>query len=274
MIDLFDYSDFRLYLKDFYAEQKSLKSSFSYRYMSMKAEVSSSAFFKLVIEGKRNLTKTTVLKTAKMLKLSKEEVEYFENLVFFNQATSIEEKNHFFEKLIAAQKKNKVSFIQNNQLQYFSEWYHPVVRELVSSSQFNGDYSQLARWTKPSITERQAEASVKMMVDLGFLKHSGKGFEQVEPMLSTGPSFQNHQVVQYQIKTLELSIEAFDRAKASERMTATTTLAISEENLPEYYEVIREFRKNLQNLAAKDENWNRVYTLNTSFIPMSISIKG
>ena len=63
----------------------------SYRYLSQKAGINSSAFFPQVIGGARNLAKRSLLKVCKALDLQGPEAEFFENLVFFNQARTVEE---------------------------------------------------------------------------------------------------------------------------------------------------------------------------------------
>ena len=44
MINIFEYQNYRLYLKDYYQEQKSTKKYFSYRYFSKKAGINAPAF--------------------------------------------------------------------------------------------------------------------------------------------------------------------------------------------------------------------------------------
>jgi uncharacterized protein (TIGR02147 family) len=269
MNSVYDYSDFRIFIKDFYEQEKKRFPGFSYRFMSQKAEVASSAFFKLVIEGKRNLTKNSVFKTSKMLKLNNDETLFFEQLVFFNQAKTVDEKNHYFSEMVKVQKKTKAKLIGSHQMNYFAEWYHPVVRELVSMPGFKGDLAQVGRMIRPSITQKQVEFSVRMLEELGFLTRKVKGWEQTEPVLKTEYGFQDFQILQYQIKVLELSIESFDRMKETERLNGTTTLAISRENLRKYVDLMRDFRRNLQELAQIDQNPDMVYILNTSFFPAS-----
>ena len=55
----------------------------SYRYLAEKADINSAPFFKFVIEGKRNLTKSTLLEICAALGLEDKEAEYFEHLISF-----------------------------------------------------------------------------------------------------------------------------------------------------------------------------------------------
>ena len=65
--NIYEYSDYRKFLHDYYEENKKKKPYFSYRYLSKKAGINASAFFKYVIEGKRGLTKSSIMKTIQPL---------------------------------------------------------------------------------------------------------------------------------------------------------------------------------------------------------------
>ncbi len=62
MDKIYEYSDYRQYLKDYYERNKAYNASFSYMYLAQKARINSPSFFKSVMDGKRNLTSGTIVK--------------------------------------------------------------------------------------------------------------------------------------------------------------------------------------------------------------------
>jgi len=274
MNGIYNYSDYRRYIKDYYESNKAVNPAFSYRYLAQKAGVNSSAFFKFIIEGKRNLTKQTILKTCVALKLDDKDAEYFENLVFFNQARTVKEKNYFFDKLIALQKSRNVKRIEEDHYEYFAEWHHCIIRELVTMIDFKEDYSKLARMLKPRITAKQAKDSVELLLKLHFLKKSEGKFVQTEPVVSTGYSIKAHQIIQFQINMLQNAIESFNRCKDSERLNSSTTFGISRKKYAQFIKKIRDFRSNLMEQARLDTNPEVVYQLNLNFFPLSENTAG
>jgi uncharacterized protein (TIGR02147 family) len=156
MINIFDYSDYRTFLKDYYQQCKNSHTRFSYRYLAQKAGINSPSFFKQVIEGHRNLTKATCLKACKALGLNGDEAKYFEDLVFFNQAKNMEEKDQYFGRIVHLQKSANIRNITEDEYAYFTAWYHCVIRELVTFVDFKEDFAVLARHVTPHITEEQA----------------------------------------------------------------------------------------------------------------------
>ena len=82
---VYEYVDYRAYLRAFYEAEKAQRAAFSYRYFARRAGLASPNFLKLVIEGKRNLGKESVLAFATALDLNAEETEFFNDLVAFAQ---------------------------------------------------------------------------------------------------------------------------------------------------------------------------------------------
>jgi uncharacterized protein (TIGR02147 family) len=54
--DVFQYLDYRAFLRDYYKEKKAASKTFSYVNFARKAKISSSGFLLHVIKGERNLT--------------------------------------------------------------------------------------------------------------------------------------------------------------------------------------------------------------------------
>ena len=98
MPDLFAFQNYREYLEAYYVDQKRLKRNFSYRAFSKKAGINASAFLYYVIKGQRNLTKSSITQVVKAIGMGRSEEEFFENLVYFNQAKTISEKTIYYSR--------------------------------------------------------------------------------------------------------------------------------------------------------------------------------
>ena len=77
--DVLHYSNYRTFLQDYYEFKKAEQPVFSHRYFAQKAGITSPNYLKLVMDGKRNLTKKTLLKFAAALGLKGMRAEFFEN---------------------------------------------------------------------------------------------------------------------------------------------------------------------------------------------------
>jgi uncharacterized protein (TIGR02147 family) len=269
-LNLLTYSDYRLYLKEYYETRKASDPNFSFRYLSARAGINSSAFYKYIIDGKRNLTKGTILKTCTALKLKDKDAEYFENLVFFNQARTIREKNLYFDKLTRLRGDYDRRTVQEAQYAFYGAWHHSAVRELIECLRFKGDYKSLAERLTPPITAKQAEESLALLARLGMAKKDAQGrWRQADPVLTTGSQVDAAVVVEFQKRMLQLALEAFDRAQPSERLMSSTTFGISEATFDLFKKKIRDLKAELLELARLDGKPARAYQLNLNLFPLS-----
>lgn len=267
---LTQYSDYRQYLRDYYETRKAASPDFSYRYLALRAGINSSAFYKYVIEGKRNLTKASLLKTCLALKLKDRDAEYFENLVFFNQAKTLREKNVFFERLTKLRGQYETRRLGPEQADLFSQWHHCAVRETLACVDFKGDYEALAKRLVPPISVKQARDSVTLLTALGLLKKDGQGrWSPTDPVLVSGETVAPAVIEAHQQRMLALASEAFHRFQPDERYMSTTTFSISRTTYALFERRIRELKAELLEAARLDADCDHVYQLNLNLFPLS-----
>jgi uncharacterized protein (TIGR02147 family) len=80
-LSIYDYTDYRRFLADYYAARKKNCPSFSYRNFARRASISSSGLYKEIVDGKRGLSRALIVKFARALKLNRRETNYFEAMV-------------------------------------------------------------------------------------------------------------------------------------------------------------------------------------------------
>lgn len=269
-ISIFDYRDYRTYLKDWYETAKKIHPLFSYRAFAKKAEFKSSNFLMLVINGKRNLTKKSLEKTANALNLNKQEREFFENLVFFNQAKTHSEKNNFYKRLLKCKKYSQLKPIEKKQYEYYSAWYHPAVRELVISKNFDGTPEWISKRLSPAVSPAQVKKSIELLAGLGFIEETSPDkWKQSSTLISTGPTLKSVVVHNYHKTLLDLTKDVIDTIPVENRDVTTMTLGIKKERVEEIIGKIRDFRHEILELVALDKEPEDVLQLNIQFFPLT-----
>jgi uncharacterized protein (TIGR02147 family) len=101
MNGIFTYDDYRKILADYYGERKKSNPWFSYQVFANKAGIANKGFLYNVIRGIKRLSAERALRLSLAMKLTAAEAMYFENLVSFNQAKNLRDRNYFFRKLCA-----------------------------------------------------------------------------------------------------------------------------------------------------------------------------
>ena len=268
--NVYDYLDYRSYLSDLFHFRKAGASHFSYRYFSKKAGFASPNFLQLVINGQRNLTNASIAKVAKGFSLKKKEREFFEYLVFMNQATLHDEKNYYYRKMISIVGFKSISTIAKDQFEYFSKWYYPAIREMLSFGAGAATPEKIAAKLIPKITVKQAASALGLLKRLKLITQSPDGnWEQVDRDISTGPEIKSMAVANFHKKMLQLATDSIDRFNASKRDISGLTLSIQHENLPELKDRLVSFRQELMELASYDENSDMVVQINFQLFPLT-----
>ncbi len=270
-VSVFDFVDYREFIKAWYENAKSGHSSFSYRAFSKKAGFNSSNFFMLVMQGKRNLTEDSIAKMIVGLELNKQEREFFRNLVLFNQAKTHEDKDLYYKRLLQSKKFRKLEPVKKGQYDYYSSWYHPVVRELIVAKKFDGSAEWIAEHISPPITPVQAEKSIELLERLGFIERSEEGkWRQVSTVISTGPKVHSVVVHNYHKSILDLSRALMDDLEGMDkRDVSSLTLGVKKEQVEEVNRRIRKFRKEMLELVSDVEEPEEVLQLNIQLYPVT-----
>jgi uncharacterized protein (TIGR02147 family) len=274
MPNIAEYTDHRKFLKDYYEETKAKNPNFSYQVFSEKAGMKSKGFLHNVICGSRDLSKSNVFGLARAMKLNRKESEYFENLVAFNLAESLDEKKHYYERLFAAG--NQTTSLQartvcRDQYEFYSQWYHSVVRSLIDLRGFHGDYEQLARSVFPRIRPLQAKKSVELLVKLGLVKKGKDGsFSVVDKCIATPREVLNLAIANFHREMGSRALEALNALPLEKRNFSAMTLGISEAAYKEICEDIYALRRKILEKTESDTDAHAVYQLNFQFFPVSI----
>ncbi len=272
---IFNYLNYREFLKDTYEFKKQTNSKYSYAVFSMRAGIRSPNYLKLVMEGARNLTNENVLKFAKALSFNDIETVYWENLVDFNQAKNPEEKKYYFIKLkhspIPQGKGAKIREIWD-EWDYYSTWYHAAVRELVLLPTFLDDAQVIVRLLRNRITLEQAKESLELLIRMKFLvrNESGKLQQaQREVRYFNGVDLKNIAIQKFHQSTTALALDSLEKDSPKERDFSGLTIALTSEALNELKTKITHFRKDLNSQYSALKQAEQVYQINFQVVPLS-----
>lgn len=267
--DVLQYSNFRTYLNDFYDFKKIQLSAFSHRYFAQKAGITSPNYLKLVMDGKRNLTKKTLVKFQVALGLKGKKAEFFENLVFFNQSTSLAERNLYYANILKVRSKTGLRKIEEAEFQLFSEWRHIVVRELAAVKGFRADPRWIAKKIGAGVSEKDAEDSVRLLSALGLLKRTANGFKQTSVNITTSDEVRSLLVKNYHRQMLQLAMSAMERFPAAVRDISSITIPIHTRDFPKIKEQVQLMRKELLNMAADPGEGEDIIQVNIQLFPLT-----
>ncbi len=173
--NIYNFSDYRDFLKDRYRQLKAADPVFSFRHFSKQAGFGSPNYLKLVMDGKRNLSQEAIGKFAKGLRLDNHESEFFRYMVEYNQCEHPSKKKVFEAKLLYLRELFKVKTLIPELYDYYHEWYHAAIREMVKKGPVTNDPNAIGQGLVPAITAEEAKGSVDLLMKLGFVGQTNDG---------------------------------------------------------------------------------------------------
>ncbi len=267
-----DYLDYRNYLKDFYQYKKDKNSDYSYRVFMKRAGISSPSHLTMIIDGDRNLTAKTIPKYIKALGLeSKNDIHFFENLVHYSQAKNQDEKISFFNKLLEHKRKKGLSPLELEKYDFLSTWYHVAIYVLIDLPSFRNDIEWLLLKLKKKVSKSHIESALKNLKKLGLIEDDPvKGLRQTNGALSTPDSEMKSQAIyKYHKSMITLAGHSLNEDAIEEREFNGVTFPIDKNKLHLIKEKIREFRKEINEIASNIEDSKDVYQMNIQLFPLT-----
>jgi uncharacterized protein (TIGR02147 family) len=227
-----------------------------------------------VITGKKNLSGSSAVKLSQAMGMNPREADYFENLVSFNQAKNLKERNYFFEKLNAI-KGNRpgaalVRETRKEQYEFYSKWYYSAIRSFIGMHQFKDDYRLLAKSIYPRIKPKEAKKTVLMLEKLGMIKKNRNGYFKVsDKTITAGKEIVQLGLLNFHLQTAELAKKALEDLPKEKRNISGLTLGISKKTYEAMCMEIEEFQTKLLAMAEQDKEADSVYQMNFHFFPLS-----
>jgi uncharacterized protein (TIGR02147 family) len=266
---IYEYEDYRSYLRDFFSAQKESDKSFTHRYFAKLAGFSSSSFCLHVMGGRKNLSNESVQKIAAALGLDGKAAEYFEELVSYNQAKTFHDREYSFARLNAIRKSTTFYRVNKRQFILYSEWYFSVIRELAAFSDWNGNFERLGAMVVPPLSPEKAKKAVDALVETGLLIENTDGSLRQNSPLVTASDAPACIVNNLKKVFLLKALEAEERFKKPAKYSSSATLSMSKKSFEKAKSMIDEVRQELLTMAMNDKEVEQVFQVNFQMFPLS-----
>jgi uncharacterized protein (TIGR02147 family) len=247
MVSVFNYSDYRQFLRDWYDEAQKSEENFSARNLARRAGLASPSFFKMVIDGKRNLSEERIEKFASALKLADDERAFFTDLVLFCQAGSSAERNHHYQRMCRCKRFLDAHTLERERFEYFSRWYYAAIREMVGLPEFRDDPAWIAARLNPRITDAEAAEAIEVLERLGMVARDGDGnLHLAQESVGTEDTVSSMHLLNFHRSMIRRACDSLGSLDSRDRNVSSLTAAVSRKRFGEITRRINDFRKELR----------------------------
>ena len=270
MKPIVEYSDFRMYMRDFYEERKRC-SAFSWREFSKLAGFSSPSYMKVVCDGKSKLSRIGVERTGAAMGLSGFEMDYFRAMVKFGQAETEEAKKAAFNEMLAIAKTYKVRTLEGDLFQYYDSWRNPVLRELAPIMP-GATPGEMAKMCYPEISALEVRDSLEFLTKSGLLKKVDGNFVQSETSVKGSTDATRLALRGMHREMSKLATPALELPREVRNFSGVT-MGLSRDSYCKIESVLDECRRQIIAIAAEETNIEQVYRVNLQLFPLTKNVK-
>lgn len=233
---------------------------------------SSPNFYQLIQNRTLNISNTQLNKLCNSLSLDKDQSEYLETIIEFDHAKSHKKKDEYFQKILLTREYKQIKIIENRQYEYLSNWYNPVVRELLVTPEFDGDPEWIAKRIVPEITVAKVKKSIKLLELLELIKKDDKTgkWKYKDKTISTPSEVISVAVVKYHQSMIKLASESIENFGPNIRDIRSITLTVSDKGKETIKHRMEAFWKELLAFADEDKGDGDVMQVNMQLFPVAI----
>ncbi|MCQ2108621.1 MAG: TIGR02147 family protein [Fibrobacter sp.] len=270
MKQIFEYTDYREWLRDAFDDFKQRKSIISWRYMAMKIGADPGNLLRMS-QGKIHLSTNFIKPTAEFFELGEKETAYWTEMVLFGRSKTDADALQHYEKMQSL-KGVSLKYLAKKELEFYRHWYYNAIRSIIGICKFKDDYQGLAESCTPQITVEEAKAAVELLHELNMISTDREGFWKVnDTFVSTGGNWRSAAVRQFQKDTIALAGESLERHAPFLRDISTVTMTFNMDDIQLIREKIEEFRSDLLRLSQEGSGDNTVFQLNVQLFPLAFT---
>ena len=270
-INIYDYSDYRKFLQEFYELEKSLDPTFSYRIFAAAIDIDASLLVK-ILQGKRHVSAKNIEAFVQFFHFKEGKAEYFREMVAYGKAKNDEQVRKHFETL-QKMRPSSCRELDEARYRYFQQWFYPMIRSALDVFDYRGPEhaAALGDCCIPKISASQVENAVDALSQLG-LAHKRKDGRIVptDAHLKTKEHWLSASISDYQKSIAELAHRSIAETPKEERDISTLTMALDSSQIQRIRDIIAEARKSIVNVANSmpSQICDSVYQLNFQLFPM------
>ncbi len=263
--------EYSKFLQACYEYLKEHLDSYSYIQFADDLGFSATNVVHLIIRGKRRLTLKGAAKVTTVLGLRGIDRQYLETLVQHNNARRPQDRSSLFEKLISLKNRDLANPIEQQQLDYYTSWYHPVIRELVGTVAIKRNETDFVNHIQPRVLPEQGRKSIELLEKLGLIRYDDQAdrYVQVDQNISTGNEIQSLAVIGYHKEVIEIARDSITTIPSARRDISAVTVSVDDATAQRLKLEIQKFRKHLLAIASESTNPDHIYQINFQLFPFT-----
>lgn len=268
--EIFDFLDVIQFLQAHFDWRKSME-GISYSVWATELGFGNNTLLRFILQRKRTLSDRNAIVFKSNLRLSDEEGHYFDILLHYTQAATVEEKRSLGESLIKMQRRRYVQVEVDAQDGVKAAWA-PIILTLLSFEDFLGELENIAMVLGAS--HEVVFSALQGLIDAGLIYKEGNQYFSQLSAFKVPNADQNKNLRNFHSYWLDRAKDAMD-LPAHTRKYRSLQFALSEEEFNSVIEKINDFALTLLTSAhSQTITEKRLYMFESIIFPLSVKISG
>lgn len=266
--DVFNYHDYRRYLKDWFAYAKETF-GLSLRQTATDSGLSVS-YLSMVLAGDRNLSGRALEKFLPVLELTAPRVSYFKLLQTIGDSESHAERIEALDKLQKQSGYKKLNPKELEVYRYLSHWYYVAIREMVELPQFRLDPNWIQTHLNYPVPLNEINEALKFLKEYNFIEELPENKARLaEKRVDCFEGIYKIALSNFYKEMFQLASQSIEKTPRTKRNLGFETMAISAEDFDELKQILDDARKKVEALGTRVKNPDSIYHVSFAAFPIA-----
>ncbi|MCB0357742.1 MAG: TIGR02147 family protein [Bdellovibrionales bacterium] len=250
---IWNYHNYREFLKDWLAYLKASQSAYSLRMIAKKTKISPSSIT-MVLKGQRTLTNNLLQKLTPYLNLNSQELSYLKLLIIVTDAKDPDKRLEALKKL---QRFNDYRELHRQELEtykYLTKWFYVVIREMVNLDDFKNDPHWIREKLNKKLRSHEVSEALRFLEENGFIEVSNSKTIKADKLVQCIDGIYKLSLSDFHKQMLSMAANAIDKVSSENRLILGHTVALSPSQYNFAKEVLQEAINKLESLMPIPKN--------------------
>lgn len=248
-MDIYQYEDYKLLLRDLFEERKTTNPKYSYRKFAQAAGIANPGFLNDVIKGRRKLSQSAIEQVCQGFELNEKESDFFKLIVNYGQAKTTESKQEFFRQILYRRSRSNFARLNPTLHHYYTDYRYSLIRTALECNHFKGNWDSFSQYFSPNIPVNIIKKMLRELCEWNLVSQDEQGIYQANSEFVEPPETLNSQVRHLNHTWLHQAQEALFNIPPDERHISTMIVNINEESQNELKQMILDFRQKVFQLS-------------------------
>lgn len=251
--DIYQYDDFRAFLKDAFGHRKLSDAEYSYRRFAKEAGIANPGYLLDVITGKRTLSDNAAAKAAAAFALNEAETEFFRLLVDFGQSKKDAKRQEIYREILYRRNRSRFARLSPSLVKYYQDFHYPLVYSALHAFDFRGDYESFGAVFDPPIAPGSLKKYIRDLCEWELVVQGPDGRYTVTEAFVEPPGTMGALVRRLNREWILQAAESLFRFSPEDRHVSTLLLSVSDATRKRIRDEVENFRRQVLDLVARDQ---------------------